>query len=228
MVVGSGMLAKAFERFRDDASVIIFASGVSNSSEDDPEAFEREKNLLQSFAGTPAKLVYFSTISIEDPEKQNSNYIRHKLQIEKLIQQSFMKYLIFRLPNLVGRSDNLHTLTNFIYHRIKNELMFPVFANAKRYLMDVDDVASLLSPLISEKEFVNRSENIFFDDEISIPDLVKTFENLLDKKAQVEIIEKGSSYHPDDSFFKEYLQTKKITLEKKYCEKLIKKYYSEP
>jgi len=227
MVVGSGMLAKAFERFRDDASVIIFASGVSNSSEANPEAFEREEKLLRSFAGTPAKLVYFSTISIEDPEKQNSDYIKHKLQIEKLIQQSFMKYLIFRLPNLVGRSDNLHTLTNFIYHQIKNELVIPVFANAKRYLMDVDDVVSLLSPLISQKGFVNRRENIFFNQAISTSALIKIFERILKRKAQIAVIDQGGFYQPENLFFTSFLAEKKITVKKNYCEELIEKYYGE-
>jgi hypothetical protein len=43
MVVGDGMMTEAFSAFRDNAEVVIFASGVSNSLEIDPAAFHREK-----------------------------------------------------------------------------------------------------------------------------------------------------------------------------------------
>ena len=47
MIVGHGLLARAFEpRYGDDPRVTIFASGVSNSRESVPAAFERERAML--------------------------------------------------------------------------------------------------------------------------------------------------------------------------------------
>ena len=100
MVVGNGMMAKAFDHFKYDHSVIIFASGVSNSDEKNEAAFKREEKLLLSLIPTQAKLVYCRTISVEDPSLQHSHYIRHKLELELLIENNFSNYLIFRLPNL--------------------------------------------------------------------------------------------------------------------------------
>ena len=41
MVVGNGMLAKAFEAYITNEKVVIYASGVSNSSENSDENFQR-------------------------------------------------------------------------------------------------------------------------------------------------------------------------------------------
>ena len=46
MVVGTGLLAKAFLEYENDDNIIVFASGVSNSKEISREEFDREKLLL--------------------------------------------------------------------------------------------------------------------------------------------------------------------------------------
>ena len=63
MVVGSGMIAKAFHHYINNDDVVIFASGVSNSKEDDDLSFEKEKNLLLStrFNNVNKKFIYFKT-----------------------------------------------------------------------------------------------------------------------------------------------------------------------
>ena len=66
MVIGNGLLAKSFSKYKDDDQVIIFASGVSNSKEVNPEAFMREMDLLRSITNKDALLVYFSTCSVYD------------------------------------------------------------------------------------------------------------------------------------------------------------------
>ena len=45
MVIGNGLVASAFSKYKNDDDVIIFASGVSNSSTNKKEEFEREINL---------------------------------------------------------------------------------------------------------------------------------------------------------------------------------------
>ena len=61
MIIGNGLLANAFKCLpQQENSVIIFASGVSNSKEFSKAAFDREKNLLLKSIKDDAMLVYFS------------------------------------------------------------------------------------------------------------------------------------------------------------------------
>ena len=87
MVIGSGLLAKAFHQFADDGNVVVFASGVSNSLEQNKSAFEREKNLLLKYLDGSAKLVYFSTVSVHDQSLTKTPYIIFKNEIENLIKE---------------------------------------------------------------------------------------------------------------------------------------------
>ena len=47
MVIGNGMVAKRFESYKTNDQFLIFASGVSNSKNINPAAYERELILLQ-------------------------------------------------------------------------------------------------------------------------------------------------------------------------------------
>ena len=46
MIVGNGLIAKALQKI-DAPEMVFFASGVSNSLENNKKAFEREVNLLK-------------------------------------------------------------------------------------------------------------------------------------------------------------------------------------
>ncbi len=46
MVIGQGLVAKGFSSYQADNNYLVFASGVSNSSDKDIANFEREKKLL--------------------------------------------------------------------------------------------------------------------------------------------------------------------------------------
>jgi dTDP-4-dehydrorhamnose reductase len=112
MIIGNGMIARRFSAFSDRDDVLIFASGVSNSKENRPEAFIREQKLVEeSVAQAENRLfVYFSTCSVTDPTEQGSNYVQHKLFLEKYIAETCPNYLIIRASNVVGETDNLHTV----------------------------------------------------------------------------------------------------------------------
>src|SRR6476660_9049471 len=108
MVIGNGMVAKRFESYKTNDEFLIFTSGVSNSKNINPEAYERELILLQgSIQENREKvLVYFSTCSIYDPGEENSKYVLHKRQIEELIPKDQKHFYVFRVSNLVGHSAN--------------------------------------------------------------------------------------------------------------------------
>ena len=137
MVVGSGLLANTFKSYRGNEDVIIFASGVSNSGCVDVEQFKRELNLVSKYKTSKNLFVYFSTSSIEDPFLKGSLYIKHKLEIEFYIKANFQRYLIVRLPNVVGKTKNPNTLINFVYNCVQCEDKIEIQLKASRYLIDV-------------------------------------------------------------------------------------------
>jgi hypothetical protein len=46
MIVGNGLIAQGLAKLTHSENDLFFASGVSNSSENDSRAFKREKDLL--------------------------------------------------------------------------------------------------------------------------------------------------------------------------------------
>lgn len=204
MVLGSGLIARAFEHFRDDARVLIFASGVSNSSTATEADYARERNLLLQQTGTTARLVYFSTCSLFDPALQKSGYIRHKLQMEELVRSRFPDHLILRLPNVVGHTPNPHTLTNHIRNCLLSGEPLTIQTKACRYLMGVDMAATACTPLILCPAPDERTVNVCMDKPVPVPDLVEAMEALLERKAKAQPVAKGSCYEVGNTLFKRH------------------------
>lgn len=227
MIVGSGLIAKAFQsrKSADCNKTVIFASGVSNSSERDVSAFAREKLLLRDtlLKHDGDKIIYFSTCSIEDPELKHSPYCKHKMEMENLVRTS-SDFSIFRLPQVVGKTSNPHTLTNFIYNQIKSGCEFKVWLNAKRCLIDVEDVVSIVTTLIHRNI---DTVNIASPFSISILDLVKIFEMVLEKNANYSIVEAGGAYLIDTDLALSVASSIGVLFDENYVEKVIRKYYAK-
>lgn len=226
MVIGNGLLAQAFSHFQNNDSIIVFASGVSNSNSNDPLHYEREINLLKQHLTRKGCLVYFSTVSVFDSSLESSLYIKHKRIVEELIQNSGVNYLIFRLPILVGKTTNPHTLTNHLFHHINNGLSLKVFSKACRYLIDVDDVITVLNPIIRNKHFHNESWNVCFENKINVVELVSLMEKIIGKTTDKILLEKGDCYDVPNSNFLNYLNEIKFKTEELYNERILIKYYS--
>ena len=47
MIVGNGMIAKKFKKYKDKGNVLIFASGVSNSNETRCTNFSKELKMVK-------------------------------------------------------------------------------------------------------------------------------------------------------------------------------------
>jgi len=225
MVVGNGLLARCFSNFASVNDVTIFASGVSNSQEKDPVEFEKEIEKIKNLSGTSSKFIYFSTVSVHDPDLADSPYIRHKLKIEELIRSEFSRYIVFRLPIVVGRTDNPHTLTNFLFNQIKNHEVVTIFKNACRYLVDIDDVNLLLSGMISSATFDNNIVDINFNNAIGINELVGVYEQVLGVGVNKSYVEKGGCYETRNGQFISYAREINFELSADYIYRVIEKYY---
>src|SRR5690606_6942906 len=197
MIIGNGLIANAF-RDADREDVVFFASGVSNSLETKAENFLREENLvketIQKF--TDKLFVYFSTCSIYDSSKNESPYVNHKLNMEHLIATNCPHYIIARVSNAVGNGGNPNLLMNYIHRSIQNDDKITIHKNAKRNLIDVEDLKNILIHII-EKEERNKIYNLAYLDNFSITDIVSTFERVLGKEAIIETLDMGESYTID-------------------------------
>jgi nucleoside-diphosphate-sugar epimerase len=228
MIVGNGLLAGAFCKTRiAHSKLIIFASGVSNSKETDPVAFERERRLMLSSFVDDKTLIYFSTCSIEDTVVRDTPYVRHKIEMETLVRTQ-KKYWIFRLPQVVGKTKNSHTLTNFLFQRIISGQKFDVFKDATRNIIDVDDVASIAAYMFNTVGLGgSETVNIATPQNISVLNLVNIFEELLGIAARFNLTSGGGSYVVDTEYAASIANKIGINFNDtdQYVRSVLKKYY---
>lgn len=222
MVIGSGMLASAFEKFTTHEEVIIFASGVSNSLEIDLSRFLREENLLNSVFSkcTGKKLVYFSTYSIH---YKQSLYTDHKKRMEDLVLSMNSNSLVLRVTNVVGKSLNPNTLLNFLTYHVKNDLPINVFSGVKRNLIGIDDLVAVVAELI-ESPLGGSVLNIGYPHSYSIEQIVNAVERFYNKNANISF--SFASEHWIENYF-DISTIKSITVraEQEYLPYLLNTYY---
>ncbi len=228
MVTGSGLIAKAFSEYQPDTNILIFASGVSDSKSGIQNNFEREKNLLtQSIAENKTKkFVYFGTSSVDDPDLKQSLYVQHKLNMESLIQRSNIDYIIFRLPNLAGFTENPGTILNFLYNRIANNEAFDLWKNSERNVIDVSDVYKTVDYILRNNLFINRVINIANTKNYPVDYIVHCIEGFCNKKSIYREIEKGVKFDIDLSDVLPVYKQLNIQFDDDYLQRILEKYYS--
>ncbi|MEI7911050.1 MAG: NAD-dependent epimerase/dehydratase family protein [Verrucomicrobiota bacterium] len=226
MLIGTGLLAQAFlTPFAQREDVCIYAAGVSNSGCTSSLEFERERKLLtqtllsQSHVGA---FVYFGTCSVRDPVAKNTPYVRHKLAMEHLVA-AHPRHLILRLPQIAGRTPNPHTLLNYLYARISRSEGFELWKNAKRNIIDIDDVAAIAGQIIADKSLRNLTLNIANPVCDSIVDIVAAMERAVGKPALCQVIDLGSGYQIDVSAISGMAAAR---FGHDYLERVIGKYYA--
>lgn len=229
MVIGHGMMAKAFEKYNENEDIIVFASGVSNSIETDKRKFEREKKLLSEIVlNHPKKvLVYFSTVSISDKVVKERPYVMHKLAMEQLIKENAKRFLILRISNVVGPNGNPNTIMNYLVNKVIKGEIIQVWKYTERNLIDVEDVRFIVDELLKRSDYQSRITNLAMRSSTSIIDIIQVIESFIGKSAHIEIVDKGNSLDIDTAFISEYLD--KLETVKgsglNYISNLLKKYY---
>lgn len=230
MIIGSGLLAQAFiPAFAHHNDVCIYAAGVSNSQCTDAREFFRERQRLSEGlqqAKDVNAFVYFGTCSVVDPEAQNTPYVQHKLAMEQLAA-THPHYLILRLPQVAGVTPNPHTLLNYLYAKIARSEAFTLWKNAKRNIIDVDDIAAIVGHLISDKTARNITINIANPTNYALADIVKTMERVVGKHAIYDVIERGSEYRIDTTFMLNVINQTPVKFGDHYLERVINKYYGK-
>ena len=229
MVVGQGMIAKRFESYEKDDRFVIFASGVSNSKNRIIAEYNRETDLLQSIieAHKEKILVYFSTCSVYDPEEKNSPYILHKYKAENIVQSYSQQFYVFRVSNLVGKSDNPNTILNFFVYHTVNKINFDLWSNAVRNLVDIDDMYRIVDYILQDRLYLNQIINVANPSNYNVTEIVKTIEEFWQIEANYVSIAKGSSIPIDLSIISPIIQKLNIQFGENYLVNLLEKYYKD-
>lgn len=222
-IIGNGLLAKSFIDYKTDKKYdcIIFASGVSNSTENNLSNFSKEVNLINKTISENknSKIVYFSSIFIN----RKTAYYEHKANIENIIQEKSSDFLILRLPQLVGKGGNPNNIFNFFKDKILKEESISIIEKSERSLIDIDDVRDFI--IFSLENNISGILNFSSIEKFNVMDLAVIMANNLNKKLNYNLlINKEISTifdnSPEINFF---LESKKIE-RKGYTEKIVKKY----
>lgn len=228
MVIGNGLMAQAFSAYKKSKEVIVFASGVSNSLETDPAAFNREFELLKNTIETNSigKFLYFSTLSINDRTVSKRLYVKHKIAMEEYIKKKAANYLIFRISNVVGSQRNSHTIVNYLVNAVKNNSHIDIWNYAERNLIDQDDVKLIVDNIIKDG-ICNKSINIATSENVLVTTILFQIEEYLKKKGNVNFIDKGIPLDIEVSSISHILKEIEVSKGKGvvYLTNLLKKYY---
>ena len=169
MVIGNGLLGNVFsldcDKYND---FIIFASGVSDSKNTDSNSSNREEELITKtlLENTGLTFIYFSSILTDTI---NNDYYKHKLKMEELVKLKAEKYIIFRIPQIVGFLGNQNNLFNHLVNNVKTNTSNIVYSNVERSIVDIDDLKLIVD--YCKDKTINEVINLSYIEKISILDL---------------------------------------------------------
>jgi len=225
-IIGRGLLARAFNAAElQQLDTTVFASGVSNSQESDPAQYQREADLLaDALRACPGRFVYFSTCSVTDDDRAGTPYAVHKRKMEALIQARG-NYLILRLPQVVGNTDNPHTLVNHLVSHIRAGDPLQLWSHAVRCLVDVDHVAAITMHLLRGGLERDRKLDLAPPESLTLQQLLPLVEETLGQQAVYTLIDRGGGATPDSATFCIYAGPAGIDASPGYTRRLLRKYY---
>ncbi|MBM3914870.1 MAG: NAD-dependent epimerase [Sphingomonadales bacterium] len=228
MVVGNGLVARAFSAYQEDVDKLIFASGVSNSSFTNHQEADREYELLYTYLKKypDLQLIYFSTASVYDPSLQDSFYIRHKLNIENYIKENASKYLIIRASNIVGGGTNPNTLVNRFIHQFSTNETIDVWRHATRNLIGLDDFYLIVDSLIKKQLYTNSIVNVANPISNTVFQVVDAIANFMQVVPNIRILDRGTSYFINVTTILPLIHKLELCFTADYLDSLLKRYYS--
>jgi len=213
MIVGNGQLAQTFQKISHQ-DIVVFASGVSNSSCQEEREFQREETLLLSTLEKhkDKKFIYFSSCALSADAYELNEYYRHKQRMENLIKQYSNNYYIFRIPQLFGDLKKHKTIINYFYNCIINQVPFSVYNDAYRYVIELNDLCKIVDYIVS-----TQSSKLILDIanpyRYKIINIVEILENLLSIKANYKTLKKTDKYILDFDYFNQVVDINKIGIE---------------
>ena len=134
-------------------------------------------------------------------------------------------HLILRLPQVAGRTPNPHTLLNFIYARIVRGERFAVWRNARRNIIDCEDVRAIGTSAI-DAGIRSATVNVANTRDYEMTYVVETMERVVHGHAVYDLIDRGSSYPIDLARIRPLLASTGVIFGPEYLERVMRKYYA--
>ena len=229
MIVGNGLLAKSFIHYKDDDGILIFASGVSNSTNPTKVDCLREQKLLENTIkmNMDKTIIYFSSCDIANDKLNKNPYYIHKNNMEVLVKSQSKNYYIFRLPQVIGKGGNKNTLMNFLVNSIKNRSEFTLYKQTFKSIIDITDVIKMCDYILDNNLYKSQIINIVNPNYISVESIVKEIESFLKTIANynTKMVENNPNY--DTSISKDISKQLSIDFDVNYLSKILFKYYNE-
>lgn len=223
MIVGNGLLANGFiEESFDHKKFIVFVSGVSDSKKTNEEDFNREKTLLLKTISENKglKLLYFSSILTG---VQDNRYYQHKLEVEDIVKKNSKDYIIFRVPQIIGKGGNKSNLVNYLKQSLISGEEIIIFKNTYRSLIDIIDLVRIVNYC---KDIVS-CDTVYISDieKIMVLDLLKNMSIFLGVNPKYKLIEGNDNNWSikNSSIVNEAILKLRITTGG-YTNEIIKKY----
>jgi NDP-hexose 4-ketoreductase len=238
-IIGNGMMAKGllpYSAQSDDA--VVFASGVSDSTLKDKTEYERELEILdrviQDCKQRNKTLVYFSSGGTVygkcDTERREdailspqTMYGTHKVHCETAIVSAGIKYLIARLPTVVGQTKSKTQLIPVLIKQAM-EGSVTLFKDAERDIIGIADVAKIIVALLNK---LKRNEIINVASGISVPvtDIFSEIQKNLDVKPAIKIMNGGDKQRFNVDKLHAYCH--EISFAPDYYKNIIQEYMSQ-
>ena len=223
MVIGNGVIANRFINYSAQKDYLIFAGSGDNSVAGDEEEEATIQHALSQ--SSEATVVYFSTCSILDERKNNTAHVQHKMRMEQLIQDSAKKYLILRLPQILGLSNTKSSLVDFLVDSIHDNKPFDLWQHAEENIIDIDDVHAIVAEILKTKIYLNKVINVANKNKVSILEIIHNIEIFLGKKADYQVVDEGSKIDIDISEIRPITAKLKIDFNENYINNSLKKYF---
>ncbi len=227
MIIGNGLMAHAFSQYAGDKNVLVFASGVSSSKSCTIFDCNREEDLLRETLdkyNSKMLIVYFSSCGIDNNNFINDKYYLHKKKMESVVKECSNRNIIFRLPYVIGGIGNPRTVFNYFVDKLKSQQKFDLWRGAKRNIIDIDDVLSLVSHIIQNGLFENETVNIANLNNNTVDEIVNEISEYLKLEVNCSIIECSDSYKVDTNKIKPIISELGLNFGNNYLKNIVVKY----
>ena len=124
----------------------------------------------------------------------------------------------------MSRTDNPHTLANFLRDRIVSGEHFTIWENAERNLVDIDDIVAIGTCIVRETS-APCTLAIASEHSLQMPEIVDIFERILGRPANCSVEKKGVPMAIETSVATAVAAKLGIDLGKGYAERVLRKYY---
>lgn len=222
-IYGGGLLATTLRKIGPSVGA-YFAAGVSNSLDATESDYSREINEIIKFIKKNQlnRIIYFSSFTAI---RGDSRYAEHKRNVEKIITENSLKFLIIRLPQVAGLTNNNTILSYFVRQILKKQIL-TINKSAVRRFIDVDDVARIAN-YISINYKSNLIVNIGPKLGLSAEKIAYEVSRVLGVKPMLNLVDGGDSQCADIQSAVEILGERDIIFQDDYQRFVIEKYVNK-